>query len=625
MRSKGYRFNFSTCNCSGAYRSFQRLIYFVALYKLDKIIYPSYRSSLSCKGQVSLSPRQSTSMCRLVQARHFGRSKYCVTLLYCTLIGVALTILYFSNLIFDQNYITRSITVFANKPAFAAHKIKIFHENTTGDSSSSTKFGDRNQVFSPLGLTDRTTEPVFSVTELNSSFTFRIRFINDGRCIGISNTKEPVVKFCDPRQNDDFLFVDGKIRSEKLNSCIGFNQHNSSLLVFLNCTEAINFEHTGARLIHTVKSSGVKKCISAYSYSANESKWKILSHNDLGARVGLTKAGCLQKSGKVELLEEAVFLKDRAALMLPLPESSESSCNFSACGINKPVPPVITMPISQIDRCLNLSQCVTIVTKTARRPLYVIRLAKSLRKRLNMDLPMVVIDDDGTEAYNSAVMNEIAKFPKMKYVISSPDFGIAAGRTMGLQMVKTRYFMILDDDMVATENTDIARLVEILDSTDATLVGGGSNFAGFLKFGRSKGGDPTLFHYQRSCTLAHQVIPDFPGCFRCEITANIFVARTNDALSVGGWSTELKIVEHKDFFLRLKAAGKKVVYCPDFKASNVHSNVGVEFVGGLTKVFNAVAYKEKRVLRAQAMMDRFCNRWNIFQIKLIKNIIPNWI
>ena len=559
-------------------------------------------------------------MCFLVRGRNFGHSKYCVVILFA--LSVTLTILYLKfRFKVEQNYKTPTVRVFEVETT-THHREAVFRYDITGDLTE-----DPGEKSSPLTDRNYPTEnlTIPKTQDVRTSHSYRIQFIQDGRCIGISESKEPVVKFCDPQQNDDFVFVDGKIKFRILDLCFGLEQFNSSHLAFLNCTEAINFELTDSRLIYKDKSSKVKKCISAYSFVTEESKWKIPPHNNLGSHLGLTKAGCLEKSGEVKLIKETSFIQDRAALMLPLPVTSGNSCNFSACGINKSVPPVKSLPISQIERCLNLSQCVTVVTKTARRPLFVLRLAKSLRERFNMDLPMVVIDDDGPNSYNPAVMDEIKKFPKMKYVISSPDLGIAAGRTMGLKMVKTKYFMILDDDMVATEDTDISYLVEILDSTDATLVGGGSNFAGFLEFGRSEKGHPTLYHYQRSCTLANQIIPDFPNCFRCEITSNIFVARTKDALNVGGWSKELKIVEHKDFFLRLKAAGKKVVYCPEFKARNVHSNEGVKFVGGLTKVYSTFTYYEKRVRRVQEMMNRFCNRWNILHVKLIKNIIPKWI
>ena len=542
------------------------------------------------------------------------------------MLGFAFVMTYYKFKLEVKQQIDEAVTMIGNKSG--NYETREFSQETITNSNKVEQL--QKQEMAPSTQIDYDDLPENktnsdSSPEKSQHFSFRIQFAKDGRCIGISDTGKLVVKFCDPQQNDAFVFFDGKIKSEKLNLCIGLNKDNSSLLIFLDCAETVKFRFTDDRFMGEEKTED-EKCISAYSYSTEELKWEIPSRIYLGVRLGFTKDGCHhKKSSRFELIDNASFLKDRAALMLPLPESLNNSCNYSACGINRSVPPVKALPISQIDRCSNLSQCVTVVTKTARRPLFVIRLAKSLRERLKMDLPMVVIDDDGSKPYKPEIMDEIAKFPNMKYVISSPDLGIAAGRTMGLEMVKTKYFMILDDDMVATQNTDIASLVEILDSTDATLVGGGTSFAGFLNFARDESGGPILEFYQGSCTRANQSLSWFPNCFRCEITSNIFVARTQDALSVGGWSKELKIVEHKDFFLRLKAAGKKVVYCPDFRAKNVHSNVGVEFVGGMKKVYNAVKYYYQRIYRVQTMTRKFCNHWNILHIHVITNKVPWWI
>ena len=55
---------------------------------------------------------------------------------------------------------------------------------------------------------------------------------------------------------------------------------------------------------------------------------------------------------------------------------------------------------------------------------------------------------------------------------------------MGVRLVTTKYFFILDDDIVLNKRMDVHKMVEILDTTDATLVGGRLNldFAGFLHF-----------------------------------------------------------------------------------------------------------------------------------------------
>ena len=224
-----------------------------------------------------------------------------------------------------------------------------------------------------------------------SSILYRIRFTLEGRCLGVSNRKEPVIKFCNPLENDAFLFNDGELRSEELKSCLGVNRANTNILAFVDCKNAIKLQVENNSLVKIpVHESEVKLCFSALDYG-EDSKWEPTNQPKLGAKVGLTE--CQKGLTAVELLEETAFLKDRAALSLPLPEMSDNKCNFTACGINKRVPPVRKLPADHIERCHDLSQCVTVVTKTARRPLFVIRLAKSLRKILKVDLPMVVIDD----------------------------------------------------------------------------------------------------------------------------------------------------------------------------------------------------------------------------------------
>ena len=46
------------------------------------------------------------------------------------------------------------------------------------------------------------------------------------------------------------------------------------------------------------------------------------------------------------------------------------------------------------------------------------------------------------------------------------------------------------------------------------------------------------------------------------------MAKRDHYLSVGGWSEELLVAEHVDFFLNLKADSKKLVYCPKFRATH---------------------------------------------------------
>ena len=253
----------------------------------------------------------------------------------------------------------------------------------------------------------------------------------------------------------------------------------------------------------------------------------------------------------------------------------------------------------------------SVVVKTARRPLLVVRLAESIRSVLQQDLPMIDVDD-GPSPHPPEIMAEVGRFPLIKYVVADRgDLGISEGGLIGVNMVRTKYFVNMDDDNVVTRSWDAAKMTELLDTSDLTLVGARTDsllWPAFLEFGYNEHRQPVIFHYKESCKAANQGLPFFPPCLRCDLTSNSFIARTRDVLEVGGWSQELKVSEHQDLFLRLKAAGKKVVWCPTFEVNNVHeSESDMQTASeGADKTYYIMRYK--RWLRMKMM---FRNRWNV--------------
>ena len=154
--------------------------------------------------------------------------------------------------------------------------------------------------------------------------------------------------------------------------------------------------------------------------------------------------------------------------------------------MNRRAPPVELQPSTQIERCRNLSECVTVVVKTAMRPHLVLRLAQSIKDYKGYDLPIIAYDD-GLKSYSEEIMKKIASFSNLQYVIGDDeDIGIALGRTLAVKMVKTRYFLLCDDDLVFSNHTNIEVLAEILDTTDASVAGGRFEdtgyFAGYFNF-----------------------------------------------------------------------------------------------------------------------------------------------
>lgn len=153
-------------------------------------------------------------------------------------------------------------------------------------------------------------------------------------------------------------------------------------------------------------------------------------------------------------------------------------------------------------------------------------------------------------------------------------------------------------------------MVGLLDRTDASLVGGYSNpleFAGDLEFGYREG-KAVLLHYHGVCSYPHRQVPGFPGCYNCQITDNFFLARAQHVLQVGGWSRELKVKEHKDFFVRMKAAQNKVVFCPKLYIKNDHKRSKKYNFELDEKYYLSLRYDTSRLDR---MWRLFNNHWNI--------------
>ena len=242
------------------------------------------------------------------------------------------------------------------------------------------------------------------------------------------------------------------------------------------------------------------------------------------------------------------------------------------------------------------------------------RLAVSVRKILGYDLNIIAIDD-GPNDYPKEVWKKIKSFKNMKYIVSeNPDLGISAGRNEALSHVTTPYFLLVDDDNIFSNKTDLQKMVDILDTTDVSLVGGHYNrqqdFSGFLEVDIWQGSN-NLHLYKGSCSKINQTIPNFPDCVRCDITPNVFLARTEDILEVGGWSEELLVTEHKDIFLKLKAAKKKVVSCPKIEVYNALGGTSKETPGVNHSNYSKIRYDGARLHRMAKIMGNF---WNLDKV-----------
>ncbi|MDP2654939.1 MAG: glycosyltransferase [Candidatus Omnitrophota bacterium] len=193
-------------------------------------------------------------------------------------------------------------------------------------------------------------------------------------------------------------------------------------------------------------------------------------------------------------------------------------------------------------------QDVTLIVKTFQRPDCLRRLMESVRS-FYPTLPVIIADDGETEAGYTDPYTTVIRLPF--------DTGLSAGRNAALAECKTPYFLLVDDDFIFIPRTDIGLMRRLLEQEGLDIL------AGAL----TQDGGKTVDHYEADLvregpTLRYVPSPPQEGpVTRHDLVFNFFLGQT-DRVSAVGWEPELKLAEHTDFFLRAKAAGLKVGYCP---------------------------------------------------------------
>lgn len=152
---------------------------------------------------------------------------------------------------------------------------------------------------------------------------------------------------------------------------------------------------------------------------------------------------------------------------------------------------------------------ITFIIHTYKRPGCVKRLLESI-KQFYPDTPVIVYDD--TEF----------------------DRGLSWGRNYLVSKVKTKYFLLLDDDFVFTEETKIEKLIEKAEQ-------GYDIVAGAL---RENG---NIRHYEGRYELEDGVLKYIPNEEPFDFVFNFFVGRTKKFKECK-WDEELKLAEHTAFF-----------------------------------------------------------------------------
>lgn len=148
---------------------------------------------------------------------------------------------------------------------------------------------------------------------------------------------------------------------------------------------------------------------------------------------------------------------------------------------------------------------------------------------------------------------------KIQYIHTDFNIGLSRGRNMLVDLVETKYFLLLDDDFILDRRSNISGALKVLERESADIVGGNCYDL------HTKG--------QIFKRYFHGMLAKNQNILRCttatdydsrpvDFVLNFFLANTS-AIQNLRWNAELNILEHIDFFWRAKQKGLCVYYYAD--------------------------------------------------------------
>lgn len=183
-------------------------------------------------------------------------------------------------------------------------------------------------------------------------------------------------------------------------------------------------------------------------------------------------------------------------------------------------------------------------------------------------------------------------------VIKLPfDSGLSMGRNEAIKASDREFIMLLDDDFIFTEQTDIAKLLTVIESDPRIGVVGGAclennrvvNYEHKLLFG-----DNILRHlpdgdlYKRIDKVKYK----FTEC-----VLNFALFRRSVFRDIQ-WDNDLKLAEHIDFYLRFKKLDWLIAYAPQVKV--IHNRIrdnNYKVWRGRGRDFSIMMFKKNKIRR----------------------------
>ena len=255
-------------------------------------------------------------------------------------------------------------------------------------------------------------------------------------------------------------------------------------------------------------------------------------------------------------------------------------------------PGALPLPLARGQRLDEL----TFIVKAFERPDCLRRLLKSLGD-VYPGANVIVIDDSmaallpGDEASALAQLHEL----NFTYVRTEHDIGLAAGRNRLVDLVRTPYAALLDDDSILDGTENIMHLVTALEAGGFDIAGGcvrNPKYGPGWSYSLSHTGDRLVITPDVVCAAGEPASrpPDFDttevACWKSSLILNFFVGRVEALRDRVRWDPRLKLGEHEDFFLRAQKNGLSVALCRGISVLNDHScDASVVYATSRARVF----------------------------------------
>ena len=194
----------------------------------------------------------------------------------------------------------------------------------------------------------------------------------------------------------------------------------------------------------------------------------------------------------------------------------------------------------------SLEDHTTIIIKTFERPECLNNLIDSIRSRYKKIL--ILIADDSRKPLD--IIGDRIEYYRLPF-----DVGLSVGRNFLLNKVKTKYFLLLDDDHFFIDNTDLNKMFCLLENCPKLDL-----ISGLVKNIYKRGSDLGFFYgilqYNGGTLYLHKECDcgTICGINRYDVVENFFMSKTKKISKIM-WDAQLKLHEHKDFFIRCKKDG----------------------------------------------------------------------